>query len=419
MSVVRNVSDIISILSGVIQSELTLQNVWVQGEVLVDGPPNVFFLRHEGKRLRCFIPGGNTSQFGSLLATGNMVVVNGQITLFSSISQYQIKVSDIQNTEVNRNKFSVTEITNQISHLVAGTPELQNIRIQGKVLEIFEAAVSNWNLYDADGAPTLQIKCVRPGPISVSVQVGNNVCVRGEVSIYPPQSRYQINVADIDPVTEASTPMCQCPGCNSCYLQGENQLCPPLQDPEYELCANCYHESSNREDRVAQAVYAYFDALGGNGFSPQKEWQIQIASDNRRADVVLIKEGTETFVAIAECKGAGYVGHGIEQLKAYLSASDTPFGIFANRVDPEQWEFYKKQGQNQFEPITPDLFKAEIKGLTDCALRTARHQIDTLESENEQLKQIQQGLKEQLGEVKVLLQSATRVVNSASEEIDE
>ena len=36
-----------------------------------------------------------------------------------------------------------------------------------------------------------------------------------------------------------------------------------------------YHESPDREDRVVQAVYAYFDALGGNGFSPEKERHIQ------------------------------------------------------------------------------------------------------------------------------------------------
>lgn len=250
MSVVHNVSDITKILSGIIQSESTLQNVWVQGEVLVDSPPNAFFLRHEGKKLRCFIPGGSTSQFGSLLTAGNTVVVNGQVTLFSSFSQYQIKVRNIQDTKVNRNRFSVTEITNQISHLVTGTPELQNIWIQGKVLAIFQNT-SNWNLCDVGGPSALQIKCVNPGPISLGIQVGNNVCVQGEISIYPQRSLYQVNVTEVGPTTKSSTPKCQCSGCKSCRPQGGNQSCPSLQDPEYELCANCYHESPDREDRVA------------------------------------------------------------------------------------------------------------------------------------------------------------------------
>ena len=414
MPTIYNVSDITNILSGIIQG-----NVLVRGEVeiLTDGPSNAFYLINESNKLRCFIPQG---VIAPKLEQGQVVVVDGKITLFSSFSQYQIKVSNIQNTEVNRNKFSVTEITNQILHLLARTPELKNIQIQGKVLEVFEAAVSNWDLCDVDGSPALQIKCVRPGPIGIPVQVGNNVYVRGEVGIYPPQSRYEIKVADIDPVTEASTPICQCPGCQSCRPQGGNQSCPSLQDPEYELCANCYHESPDREDRVAQAVYAYLDALGGNGFTPVKERTIQNFSRPGRADVVLIKgeDGAETFAAIAECKGAGYEGNGRAQLKGYLSVTNTRFGIFANRVDPSKWEFYKEQGQNQYELITCDQFKEEVKGLTDRALIIARNQIDTLETENNELKQIQRGLKEEFDKIKVFLKSAMQEVNQISQKID-
>ncbi len=412
MSTVYNVSDITNILSGTIQ-----RNVLVQGEVeiLTDGPPSAFYLINESNKLRCFIPQG---VIVPKLKQGQVVVVDGKITLFSSFSQYQIKVSNIQNTEVNRNKFSVTEITNEILRLLARTPELKNIQIQGKVLEVFEAAVSNWDLCDVDGSPALQIKCVRPGPIGIPVQVGNNVYVRGEVGIYPPQSRYEIKVADIDPVTEASTPICQCPGCESCHPRGGNQSCPSLQDPEYELCADCYHESPDREDRVVQTVYAYFDALGGNGFSPQKERQIQMGASNRKADVVLVN-GNESFAAIAECKGAGYVGHGRAQLNGYLSASNTRFGIFANRADPSQWEFYKEQGQNQYQEITCDQFKEEIRNLTDRDLQSARNQIATLTSENNQFRRIQQDVQEELEEVQISLRSATRGIDRASTVISE
>ena len=412
MSTVYNVSDITNILSGTIQ-----RNVLVQGEVkiLTDGPSNAFYLINESNKLRCFIPQG---VMAPMLEQGQVVVVDGKITLFSSFSQYQITVSDIQVNGVNTNTFSVTEITDQISRLVAGTPELQNIRIQGEVLAIFQNT-SNWELCDVGGPSALQIKCVNPEPIGPGIQVGNNVCVQGEISIYPPRSLYQVNVTEVGPTTESSTPKCQCSGCESCHPQGGNQSCPSLQDPEYELCANCYHESPDREDRVAQAVYAYFDALGGNGFSPEKERQIQMGANNRRADVVLVRDGTHEFAAIAECKGAGYEGNGREQLNGYLSASNTGFGIFANRVDPSQWEFYKKQGQSQYEKITCDQFKTEIRKRTDRDLQSARNQIATLTSENDQLREIQQDVQEELEEVQISLRSAARGIDRASTVISE
>ena len=406
MSTVYNVSDITNILSGTIQ-----RNVLVRGEVeiLADGPSNAFYLTNESNKLRCFIPPGVPAP---ILKQGQVVVVEGKITLFSSFSQYQITVSDMQVNGVNKNTFSVTEVTRQISRLVENTPALRNIQIQGTV---FWAAVSNWDLIDVNSPPLQRIKCVQSGPIIVPVQVKNNVCVRGEVGIHPFQSEYQIKVTDIDRVPEApTTPTCQCPGCKSCQLQ--KNLCPPLQDPEYELCARCYHESPDHEDRVVQAVYAYFDALGGNGFSPRKEQHIQIGNDDRRADVVLVRDGSHEFAAIAECKGAGYEGNGRSQLNSYLSASNTRFGIFANRADPSQWEFYKEQGRNQYESITCDQFKKEVKELTDPDLPSTRDRIDTLESENEQLKQTQRSLKEKFDRIKVFLTSAMQEVDQVKKE---
>lgn len=47
MSTVHSVSDITNILSSIIQNPI-LQDVKVQGEILVDGPPNAFFLRNGG-----------------------------------------------------------------------------------------------------------------------------------------------------------------------------------------------------------------------------------------------------------------------------------------------------------------------------------------------------------------------------------
>ena len=47
-------------------------------------------------------------------------------------------------------------------------------------------------------------------------------------------------------------------------------------------------------------------------------------------------------------------------LKSYLSATDTQFGIFANSIDPVDWKFYENLRQNQFKEITRDQFEARV-----------------------------------------------------------
>ncbi len=370
---VRSVSDITNILSGIIQKPI-LQNVSVHGEVSVesDDPSSVFWLKQEGKKIRCFVPDGNISQFRYLLTAGNIVVVNGKITLFTLFSQYQIKVNNIQSTKVSRNRVSVTNITHQISDLVTETPELQNIRIQGEVLAVFASAISNWDLCDVGGPPELQIKCVRSGSISSPVQVGNNVCVRGNVSIYPSQSRYQLDVTGVDPITENSTEQCQCSGCSGCTSANQcnrprevanfgacARCLPRPPDELYELCPECYAISPDRETEVVNTVYNYLNGLGVKGFSPRTESQIQFGNRNGVADVVLT-DVNGSFAVIAECKGAGYVGHGIEQLKSYLSATDTRFGVFANRVDDSQWKFYENRRRNCLPEIDRSEFELRV-----------------------------------------------------------
>ena len=434
MPAVYSVGDITSILSNIIQNEPMLRDVWVRGEVLVDGPPNTFTLMDEEKKLRCFIRDGNIAQFRSLLVTGKKVTVNGKIALFPRFSEYQIHLVDVQagETNVTRNNqlFTVGDVTDRLEEITANFPGSQQIQVRGEISHFESPPNQPWYLSDpSDGGRVTdrnqKIHCFTNSDLvnsTVLMKDGGAVRIQGAIRIWGAFSRYQIYVEHIEPdvgFDNSSNTQCQCSGCESCLPQGVNQQCTLLQDPEYELCAKCYHESPDREDRVAQAVYAYFDALGGNGFSPEKERTIQDFSRSGRVDVVLIRDGTETFAAIAECKGAGYEGNGRAQLNSYLSATKTRFGLFANRADPSQWKFYKEQGQNQYEPITCDQFKEEIKALTDSDLQSARSQIDALKSENEQLKKTQRGLKEQLGAVKVFLKSATEIVSQASKEIDE
>lgn len=120
-------------------------------------------------------------------------------------------------------------------------------------------------------------------------------------------------------------------------------------------------------ERVVQNLVAdYFNNLKSKNLrtsvkvqhlSVQKEWPIQMGSANRRADVVIGDIGRKLYYAIAECKKNGTVGHGPDQLKSYLCATDTPFGIFANNTSPRFWTFYKNMRRGQFEEITQSDFE--------------------------------------------------------------
>ena len=412
---VHSISEIKVMLSGILGSHAELRNIKVRGKI---SPLKSTHFLSDGKiGIRCFVPPVIKTQFAQFLAPRTSVIVQGHITLYTDpgFNEYEINVGSITPDTNGIAAFSVSQVENQLLKIIEDQFELIDVRARGKFNDVPGMPKSVLSLKDPDDSAILcRLPNNRP-----SNQDREEVSIRGKICNFstPNRIQYQIDVVGIESCSpDNSIGQCQCSGCGSC--QSRTDMCPPLQDPEYELCANCYHESPDREDRVAQAVYAYFNALGGNGFSPEKERTIQVFSSLGRADVVLV-DGNGSFAAIAECKGSGYVGHGIEQLNAYLSTSDAPFGIFANTVDPEQWKFYKNQGQNQFESITCDQFKAGVKGLTDSDLLSARDQIDTLEAENNQLKQTQRGLKEDFGRLKVYLESAMQTINQIREKVDE
>ena len=113
------------------------------------------------------------------------------------------------------------------------------------------------------------------------------------------------------------------------------------------------------EDIVVQEVVNYFSTPRFKRFSTEKEYPIQIGSYKGRADVALI-DTDGTLAAIIECKRSGYEGSGPDQLKSYLSATNTLLGVFANETAPAAWQFYKNQGQNQFKPINRSRFEAQL-----------------------------------------------------------
>ena len=374
---VYNVSEITNILSGTIQKEDALQNVRVQDKVSVEGPPNVFFLSHAGKRIRCFILGGEIALFGPLLTAGNTVTVIGNIDVFPIFSEYQIRVKDVQPPGINRAS-TVSKITQQLSDIIEDTPELAEIHVQGEISEL--ARQSEATLWFLKETRWQQIHCVDFDDDLIqdrtSVTNGNQIRIKGKIQIWGAQSRYQINVKDINP--DNSTEQCQCSGCVQCTSANQcnrpreiakfescARCLPHLSDELYALCPECYEVSPDRETEVAAAVYAYFNELQVNGFSPDKERCIQFGARNGNADVVLVDQNG-SFAAIAECKGAGYVGHGIEQLKSYLSATDTRFGIFANRIDRNQWKFFENLRGNCIPEIDCSEFEmGVVKGVTN------------------------------------------------------
>ena len=130
--------------------------------------------------------------------------------------------------------------------------------------------------------------------------------------------------------------------------------------PRFTLCPECYAEAPH-EARVVEAVGRYFSRAEFSEFFIETEREVQMGADTRRADVVLV-DSKGSFAAIAECKRVGYVGYGIEQLKSYLCATATPFGIFANSIKPDVWTFYGNLGQNRFNDITRSQFEARLVG---------------------------------------------------------
>ncbi len=128
--------------------------------------------------------------------------------------------------------------------------------------------------------------------------------------------------------------------------------------PRFKLCPECRAEAP-REAIVVEAVVNYFSEPEFRDFFIETESEIQMGSDRRRPDIVLL-DRTENCVAIVECKQIGIVTYGPDQLKSYLSATDTRFGAFANSTDPDDWKFYENLQRNRFKEITHNQFKAGI-----------------------------------------------------------
>lgn len=96
-------------------------------------------------------------------------------------------------------------------------------------------------------------------------------------------------------------------------------------------------------EEVREAVTTYFTQ---DGFTVENECGIQFGSRRGQkhgiADVV-VKDSAGHWVAIVECKQGriGRTKEGVGQLKSYLSATDTRFGILAFSEKPQEWIYYE------------------------------------------------------------------------------
>ena len=114
------------------------------------------------------------------------------------------------------------------------------------------------------------------------------------------------------------------------------------------------------EDQIKDIVADYFESLptASPGYSVKREYLIQMGSDQRRADIVFLRNGK--LVAIAECKEMGRVRKGIDQLKSYLCATDTFLGIFANSGASNKWTFWENHRHNNFLEIDRETFESYV-----------------------------------------------------------
>ena len=114
------------------------------------------------------------------------------------------------------------------------------------------------------------------------------------------------------------------------------------------------------EREVQKAVVDYFKQEGFTVKDDRKdpECNIQFGASHGGIIDVVVMNPQEHWVAIVECKGeqVGKTEKGVKQLKGYLSATDTRFGILAFNDKPEEWTYYENLRSNEFTEIDQKYF---------------------------------------------------------------
>ena len=121
-----------------------------------------------------------------------------------------------------------------------------------------------------------------------------------------------------------------------------------------------------KEAIVEQAVKTYFTDQFPQ-FSISQQCEVQFGTRHGIADVVLhqpIKDEKGYFVAIAECKRSPLPilrAQARAQLKSYMSATHTRYGVLAVGTDPLHWEFCENKSNNWFTEINREDFEQGIE----------------------------------------------------------
>ena len=121
-----------------------------------------------------------------------------------------------------------------------------------------------------------------------------------------------------------------------------------------------------KEAVVEQAVKTYFTDRFPD-FSVSQQCEVQFGTRHGIADVVLhqpIQEEKGYFVAIAECKRWPLPvlrGKARAQLRSYLSATNTRYGLLAVGTDPRNWEFCENKYHNWFAEVDRETFEKGIE----------------------------------------------------------
>ncbi len=413
---VYNVSEITNVLSTIIQEQSTLQDIWIYGKTLETLPPNRLTLGDTGCSIDCRNDGKDALFVG--LGSKKVYYAYGKVIVNPQKSRYRFAVTKIQPNSPPNSFVDTWSLTEKLKQTIK---QLETVQVHGKISSIRK--MSGYTLLRLENAnfnkrmDGEKIECTIPPGIDPGIVLvpGSAVCVRGQIDIFHRASVYQIKIANANDIMSGpSLEQCECSGCKFC--QPPDAKCNQTRNPKYELCFACYANSPDREEKVEEAVETYFSNLKVKGFSPKTQHGIQIGSENRIADVVLTNENG-SFVAIGECKGAGFVGDGREQLFSYLSATDTRFGVFANKVDSKHWEFYENRRRNRFDKIDCSKFEAEV---VEGVVNRERliDEIADLKSEIAGLENQKSELHTAIGEVSQTKHNLTECVSNLTQQIE-
>lgn len=111
------------------------------------------------------------------------------------------------------------------------------------------------------------------------------------------------------------------------------------------------NKKSLSEKEVCEVVTTFFKQEIYKDYTVHLECPVQFGAGRGRkngiADVV-VKDANEHWIVIIECKSekVGDTSHGRGQLRSYLSATDTRFGILAFNDNPDEWIYCSNERSN-------------------------------------------------------------------------